>query len=157
MWGQQGLAQPHQAFEGGGCGGGDYNLRMMQYSACVAQIMKRVLGDVHLHFKDHVRSSRCLLVTPSILYLISHRGEKLQGTEEELFNGAVWAAEPALRLGLIDGIKSMDCYIEEKWGDEVKVERLQSKMEAFLSSVGSSSLSPPSLESMILENRLKVH
>ena len=77
-------------------------------------IVKKMLNDSHKVFINHVKSNR---------------KEKLQGTDEELFNGAIWTGEPALKLGLIDGIDTMDNYIIKKYGDQVKVNRIKSKYQ----------------------------
>jgi len=76
------------------------------------RIIKTMLENTHKHFVDHVKKNR---------------GERLKGSDEELFNGGVWTGEPALELGLIDGIQDMDEYIQNKYGDNVKVNRIKSK------------------------------
>ena len=64
------------------------------------------------------------------------RGDKLKGTDEELFNGAIWTGEPAVKLGLIDGIDTVENYIQTKFGDEVKVKRVVNKYEELMSKFG---------------------
>jgi len=76
------------------------------------RIIKTMLENTHKHFVDHVKKNR---------------GERLKGSDEELFNGGVWTGEPAQELGLIDGIQDMDEYIQNKYGDNVKVNRIKSK------------------------------
>jgi len=76
------------------------------------RIIKTMLENTHKHFVDHVKKNR---------------GERLKGSDEKLFNGGVWTGEPALELGLIDGIQDMDEYILNKYGDNVKVNRIKSK------------------------------
>ena len=76
------------------------------------RIIKTMLENTHKHFVDHVKKNR---------------GKRLKGSDEELFNGGVWTGEPALELGLIDGIQDMDEYIQNKYGDNVKVNRIKSK------------------------------
>lgn len=84
-------------------------------------IMRRVLEEVHENFKAHVKA---------------RRGERLVGSDEELFNGCVWSAGPALGLGLVDGVQRMEEYVEERWGEEVRVVRVRSKMEELRESFG---------------------
>jgi len=85
------------------------------------KIIKAMLGDIHKIFIDHVKK---------------HRGDKLKGTDEELFNGAIWTGEPAVKLGLIDGIDTVENYIQTKFGDEVKVKRVVNKYEELMSKFG---------------------
>ena len=110
------------------------------------EVMKRVLSEVHGHFIDHVKTSR---------------GDRLKGTDKELFNGAVWSSGDAMKLGLIDGVQSMEEYIEKRWGDEVRVVRHKSKMEEFAEKFGAAK-GPGNLENManllqVWEQRLKMH
>jgi len=76
------------------------------------KIIKTMLENTHKHFVDHVKKNR---------------GDRLKGSDEELFNGGVWTGEPAQELGLIDGIQDMDEYIQNKYGEEVKVNRIKPK------------------------------
>ena len=78
------------------------------------EIVKKLLSDSHKVFIDHVKRNRLA---------------KLHGTDEELFNGAIWTGEPAMKLGLVDGIETMDNYILNKYGDQVKVNRIKSKYQ----------------------------
>jgi len=73
-------------------------------------IIKGVLGCTHEHFVDHVKRNR---------------GERLKGTDVELFNGEIWTGEKALKLGLIDGIQHMDDYIDQHFGEKVIVKRIK--------------------------------
>jgi len=73
------------------------------------EIISRLQKNIHGHFIEHVKTSR---------------GERLRGDEKVLFNGEFWTAETALELGLIDGIGHMESYISEKWGEDVKVIRV---------------------------------
>jgi len=85
------------------------------------KIIKAMLGDIHKIFIDHVKK---------------HRGDKLKGTDEELFNGAIWTGEPAVKLGLIDGIDTVENYIQTNYGDEVKVKRVVNKYEELMLKFG---------------------
>merc|ERR1719184_331165 len=76
------------------------------------KIIKSMLENTHKHFVDHVKKNR---------------GDRLKGSDEELFNGGVWTGEPALELGLIDGIQQMDQFIGDKFGDNVKINRIKPK------------------------------
>ena len=52
-------------------------------------IISKMCADIHQIFIHHVKTSR---------------GSRLVGSDEELFNGAIWTAGDALKHGLIDGI-----------------------------------------------------
>jgi len=83
------------------------------------EIIKSLLNNIHTHFIDHVKESR---------------GDRLKGDDKTIFNGEFWTGEPALKLGLIDGIDNLDSYIKRKWGDDVDVIRVKggSKFEELL-------------------------
>lgn len=48
------------------------------------------------------------------------RGDKLNGSDEELFSGAFWSGGKALELGLIDGLAGMRALMRSRYGDKVK-------------------------------------
>lgn len=48
------------------------------------------------------------------------RGEKLEGTDNQLFDGKFWSAKKALELGLIDGFSSAKRFAKAKFGDDIK-------------------------------------
>ena len=110
------------------------------------EVMKRVLSEVHGHFINHVKTSR---------------GDRLQGTDKELFNGAVWSSGDAVKLGLIDGVQSMEEYIEKRWGDEVRVVRHKSKIEELAEKFGAAKaggdLTNIASLLQVWEQRLKMH
>ncbi|MEL7099202.1 MAG: S49 family peptidase [Pseudomonadota bacterium] len=72
----------------------------------VARI-KELLEDIHGTFIDHVKD---------------RRGAKLD-TEADLFNGQVWLAAKAQKLGLIDGIGHLMPVLKERFGDKVRLRR----------------------------------
>ena len=74
------------------------------------EIIKGLLNNIHQHFIDHVKTSR---------------GERLKGDDKTIFNGEFWTGEPALALGLVDGIDNVDSYIARTWGDNVDVKRVK--------------------------------
>jgi len=73
-------------------------------------IIKNLLDQIHQHFIEHVKESR---------------GDRLKAEDKILFNGEFWTGKPALDLGLIDGIDTLDAYIERKYGNKVKVVRVK--------------------------------
>ena len=70
------------------------------------EIIQETVDDDHKIFVDVVKASR---------------GERLQGTD--LFTGRYWNAEKAEKLGLIDGIDSVDSYLNRRWNGGVTVRR----------------------------------
>jgi len=74
------------------------------------EIIKGLLNNIHQHFIDHVKTSR---------------GERLKGDDKMIFSGEFWTGEPALALGLVDGIDNVDSYIARTWGDKVDVRRVK--------------------------------
>ena len=67
------------------------------------EFLKGLLNEIHQHFIEHVKSSR---------------GERLAASDEILFNGDFWTAEPAVKLGLIDGVDRVESFIAREWGEE---------------------------------------
>lgn len=63
-------------------------------------------ADIFEHFKDHVRA---------------RRGDRLTGSDNELFSGDIWSGRRAQTLGLIDGIGDVRSVMREKFGDKVKL------------------------------------
>ncbi len=75
--------------------------------------VKRILdmqARIHESFKALVRK---------------HRGDKLKGSEKELFSGAFWAGQDALDRGLIDGIGHMHAVLKKKFGDKVVIRNIE--------------------------------
>ena len=68
--------------------------------------LKDLLEDAHLSFKGMVRD---------------RRGDRLKGTDEELFEGRVWSGTKALEHGLIDGLGHLHAILTERYGDDLKM------------------------------------
>lgn len=88
-------------------------------------IIKNLLGNLHEHFIEHVKTNR---------------GDRLKADDKTLFNGEFWTGNKALELGLIDGIDTLDSYIEREFGDKVKVHR--AKMGGGLSDLFNTFMDP---------------
>ena len=98
-------------------------------------IIRKMCAEIHQIFIEHVKTSR---------------GSRLAGSDEELFNGAIWTAEAALKHGLIDGIDNVESYIHRNFGDEVKINRMRSKFEEIFETFGAHSLfSKPSISELV--------
>ena len=76
-------------------------------------------------------------------WVLSRRGEKLNGTHEELFSGAFWTGIQAKELGLIDGLGDLRGIMRNKFGDKVVFKEYAAKtgVLAKLGLGGSSSFS----------------
>jgi serine protease SohB len=68
--------------------------------------LKSIHGDIHENFKDHVRA---------------RRGDRLTGSEDEMFNGDIFLGKQAVALGLIDGIGDMQTILRERYGDKLRL------------------------------------
>ena len=76
------------------------------------QLMEGLLREVHQHFMDQVRASR---------------GKRLVGGDDVLFNGDFWTGEPAVKLGLIDGIDTAEAFIQREWAGQVELVRVKAR------------------------------
>jgi len=74
------------------------------------QIIQNLLNSLHTEFINHVKGSR---------------GDRLKADDKTLFNGEFWTAGKALELGLIDGIDTLDEYLNREYGPEVKILRVK--------------------------------
>jgi len=68
--------------------------------------LKVILEDAHANFKEMVRS---------------RRGDKLKGTDADLFEGQVWSGNRAVENGLIDAIGNLHGVLKERFGDDLKM------------------------------------
>ena len=102
------------------------------------EIVKKMLSSTHQVFIDHVKKNR---------------GNKLTGSDAELFNGAVWTGEPAVQLGLVDGIDTVDDFIVRNFGEKVKVNRPKSKIQEIQEMFGSRY--PTSMLDLVQRERAK--
>ena len=69
-------------------------------------IVRNILSSLHENFKGQVKSAR---------------GEKLKGEDAKLFSGEVWVGQQAVDLGLVDGIDTMNNFIQSTMGGPEKV------------------------------------
>lgn len=53
------------------------------------------------------------------------RGERLKSSDDVLFNGDFWLGPDALDHGLIDGVEDMRAMLKRRFGDRVKIRRIQ--------------------------------
>ena len=55
----------------------------------------------------------------------SRRGAKLDETEPDLFSGAFWVGDQAVRLGLADGIGDIRTILRQRYGDDVQLRLIE--------------------------------
>ncbi len=72
--------------------------------------------DIHQVFIDHVKA---------------HRGDRLNGKDDELFTGEWWTGVRALDLGLIDELNDMHSVLKERFGKDVNLKKIETKKGLF--------------------------
>lgn len=85
------------------------------------KIIRKIQKEIHDHFIDTVKA---------------RRGGKITQSDEIIFNGEFWAGQVAVDYGLVDGIDNLYSFIQEKWGDEVKIEYIEQKQSWFKKRLG---------------------
>ncbi len=71
--------------------------------------LKSLQKEIHESFKDQVRK---------------RRGERLKGSEKILFSGEFWTGRKALELGLIDGLGDLRGVLRERYGEKLRLKRV---------------------------------
>ena len=69
-------------------------------------LLEEIQAEILAHFVAHVRG---------------RRGERLRGTDAELFDGRVWSGVGALRQGLIDGLGEARATVRARFGKEARL------------------------------------
>ncbi|MEL6364161.1 MAG: S49 family peptidase [Pseudomonadota bacterium] len=100
--------------------------------------LKGLLGDMHEIFVDLVKA---------------RRGRRLSGDDAALFNGDVWLAGAATRLGLIDGTASLRDDLRRRFGERVKIAKIPTEDRGLASKLFGRSASPASDGLAALEER----
>ena len=59
--------------------------------------------------------------------VLARRGGRLKGKKKELFSGAFWTGRRAKELGLIDGLGDLRAVMRDKFGERVKLRRLDAR------------------------------
>lgn len=91
-------------------------------------MLKEMQADIHRHFIGYIRA---------------RRGERLIGSDDDLFTGRVWTGGQAITVGLIDGLHDLRGKLRELYGDKVRtpvVNRGRRSLLSRLSPVSHSSL-----------------
>lgn len=71
--------------------------------------LKQVQQDIQENFTAYVRA---------------RRGERLNGPDEDLFNGSFWAGKRAVDLGLADGVGEMRQVLRNRFGEKVVIRQM---------------------------------
>jgi ClpP class serine protease len=87
------------------------------------QILKSAQKDVFESFKDLVKA---------------RRANKLQESDDILFNGAFWSGKKAAELGLIDKVSDIRSAMKSKFGDKIKFVNFEPKKKGMLKELLSS-------------------
>ena len=83
--------------------------------------LKEVQMQIHAHFINWVKD---------------RRGGKLEGTDEELFEGRFWTGSAALDMGIADEVGDVRTVMREKYGEDIRlIELSPDKRLPFLPSV----------------------
>ncbi len=78
--------------------------------------IKALQGEIHEYFKAQVRE---------------RRGRRLRGKRSNIFNGDVWTAKEAKKLGLIDDIGDMRSVLKDRFGERVRIRAINPKKPKF--------------------------
>ena len=62
-----------------------------------------------------------------IAHIENRRGAKLKGDRSELFSGAFWTGETAVKLGLVDAIGEIRQTINSRFGDDTELMMIEPK------------------------------
>jgi len=76
------------------------------------RLSKKVQRNIHQNFINYVKE---------------RRSDSLTQDEDILFNGEFWDGSTALEYGLIDGINDVYSFLEEKYGDDLKIVHMEQK------------------------------
>jgi signal peptide peptidase SppA len=68
--------------------------------------LKLLQQDLHAQFIDYVRL---------------RRGDRLKGSDDDLFSGDFWSGRQALELGLVDGVADLRGKMREVYGEKVRL------------------------------------
>jgi signal peptide peptidase SppA len=71
--------------------------------------LKSLQKEIHESFKDQVRE---------------RRGDRLKGSDKVLFSGEFWTGRKAVELGLIDGLGDLRGVLRQRYGEMLRLKRL---------------------------------
>ena len=76
------------------------------------KLIKKIQKEIHEHFINTVKTRRAGCLTQS---------------DDILFSGEFWTGQRAVDYGLVDGINDLYSFIQDKFGDNIKVEHIEHK------------------------------
>jgi len=59
------------------------------------------------------------------------RGDRLKGSDKELFSGAFWTGATAAQLGLVDGLGDLRTIMRDRFGEDVKFRKIEEHQSFF--------------------------
>lgn len=71
--------------------------------------LKGLQNDLFKYFQDLV---------------VERRGKRLKGAKPKVFNGDIWTAEEAKKLGIIDNVGDLRAALHERFGEKVRIVRI---------------------------------
>lgn len=85
------------------------------------KIINKIQKEVHQHFINTVKERRSGRITQD---------------DDIIFNGEFWSGETAIDYGLADGINNLYSFLQERYGDNVKIEYIENKQPWLKSKLG---------------------
>ena len=95
------------------------------------EIIQRTLNRTYVNFTNFVKQQR---------------GSRLKAEDDILFTGEFWVGKDAVDLGLTDGIKTLNDYLHEKYGDNVNVVKVNPGNSGRLGAIFGSGISISDIE-----------
>ncbi len=92
-----------------------------------------IQADMHESFRQMVRT---------------RRGDRLNGPDNELFEGDIWTGSQALALGLIDGIGEIRSEMRSRFGERVRLRSIQPRGTAIRRLLGRRSAAAGMIEAL---------
>ncbi|MCI9887282.1 S49 family peptidase [Micrococcales bacterium 31B] len=88
-----------------------------------------------------------------IAWVRERRGDRLQGSDEEVFNADVWLGERALELGIIDAVGTVREELKRRYGSEVKLPVIATKKSRLQELLGASAEAAIDAVATVADNR----
>jgi protease-4 len=105
----------------------------VQHQAFVSGKNKAMLNPFIPTTEDHIQKANSMVGSIGDMFAEDvklHRRGKLT-ENQDLFTGEVWVGEEAKRLGLIDGVSTLDQVVIDKFGKDAKVIHLNKSSDHF--------------------------
>ena len=76
---------------------------------------------------ERLKALQAEIHTQFIAHIENRRGAKLKGDRAELFSGAFWTGETAVKLGLVDAVGEIRQTINSRFGDDTELMMIEPK------------------------------